>query len=64
MLGYGGGFVGPLVVGWTLDFYGGDTLTGWAASYGVVAVLVVAGLLAFRLMQPQDLAHDRPSRTA
>ena len=63
MLGYGGGFVGPLVVGWTLDLSGGDTVAGWTASYSVVAILVVTGLLAFRLMQPQDLTHDRPSRT-
>jgi len=62
MLGYGGGFVGPLAVGWMLDLFGGDTLAGWTASYSVVAILVVMGLLAFHLMQPRDLEHDRPSR--
>lgn len=62
MLGYGGGFVGPLVVGWALDLFGGDSLAGWGAAYSAVAILVVAGFVAFRLMQPVDLAHDQPGR--
>lgn len=58
MLGYGGGFVGPLVVGWTLDLAGGTSPTGWAAAYSVVAILVMAGLFAFRFMRPEDLAGE------
>jgi uncharacterized iron-regulated membrane protein len=29
MLGYAGGFVGPLVVGWVLDLFGGMSQLGW-----------------------------------
>jgi len=63
MLGYGGGFLGPLIVGWILDWVGGTNLAGWTAAYSAIAVLVVAGLVAFRLMQPRDLIHDLPNRT-
>jgi hypothetical protein len=29
MLGYAGGFLGPLMIGWTLDFSGGMSVIGW-----------------------------------
>src|SRR5690606_12181913 len=58
-LGYGGGLVGPIVVGWSLDRAGGMSPLGWMAGFGSVAVLMMAALLAFRLMRPRGLAGDR-----
>ncbi|MEK7687929.1 MAG: MFS transporter, partial [Pseudomonadota bacterium] len=40
MLGYAGGFVGPLVVGWTLDLAGGMSPIAWGLAFAVVAVLM------------------------
>jgi MFS family permease len=47
MLGYAGGFVGPLAMGWTLDLAGGMTPTAWAIAFGSVAVVMLVGLVAF-----------------
>ncbi|MBX9775246.1 MAG: MFS transporter [Xanthobacteraceae bacterium] len=58
-LGYAGGFVGPLVVGWILDFAGGRTPAAWAAAYLTVAAIVLAALVIFALMRPSGLAGDR-----
>jgi MFS family permease len=59
MLGYAGGFVGPLIVGWALDLSGGMTSTAWAFAYLLVAALVMVGLIAFLVMRPGSLAGDR-----
>lgn len=59
MLGYSGGFVGPLMIGYTLDLAGGMSRTAWGVSFGLVAVLMLLALIAFRLMRPQELAGDR-----
>ena len=32
-LGYLGGFIGPLAVGWVLDLSGGNTLAAWSAAF-------------------------------
>jgi predicted MFS family arabinose efflux permease len=58
MLGYGGGFVGPILVGWTLDLAGGGSNTGWAAAFLVVASLMLFALTTFAIMRPQGLAGD------
>lgn len=47
MLGYAGGFVGPLAMGWTLDLAGGMTPTAWAVAFGSVALVGLLGLVAF-----------------
>lgn len=47
MLGYGGGFVGPLVIGWTLDAMGGMSREGWMAAFASAAVVVLVGRIAF-----------------
>jgi MFS family permease len=47
MLGYAGGFVGPLAMGITLDLAGGMTPSAWAAAFCSVALVVAAGLVAF-----------------
>jgi MFS family permease len=58
-LGYAGGFVGPLVVGWTLDLAGGMSPIAWGIAFLVVAVLMLLALGAFLVMRPADLAGDR-----
>jgi predicted MFS family arabinose efflux permease len=59
MLGYAGGFVGPLLIGWTLDLSGGMSPLGWGASFVVIAVLVLVSLVVFRLIRPRELAGDK-----
>jgi MFS family permease len=58
-LGYAGGLVGPIIVGWTLDRTGGMSPFGWACAFGVVAGLMILALLAFTLMRPRELTGDR-----
>jgi MFS family permease len=62
MLGYSGGFVGPLMIGYTLDIVGGitsDARMAWSVSFGLVAVLMLLALVVFRLMRPRELSGDR-----
>jgi len=59
MLGYSGGFVGPLMIGYTLDLAGGMSRMGWGLSFGLVALLMLLALAAFRMMRPRALAGDR-----
>jgi predicted MFS family arabinose efflux permease len=58
-LGYAGGFVGPIVVGWSLDAAGGMSPTGWIAGFGTVAALMLCALVAFSIMRPRELAGDK-----
>ncbi len=58
-LGYAGGFVGPLVVGWTLDLAGGMSPLAWGLAFLLVGVLMLVALAAFLLLKPADLAGDR-----
>ncbi|MGQ0584729.1 MAG: MFS transporter [Reyranella sp.] len=60
-LGYAGGFVGPLVVGFTLDLAGGMSPMAWGLAFLVVAVLMALALAAFLLMRPRELEGDRRS---
>ena len=59
MLGYLGGFVGPLAVGFTLDLAGGMSPKGWAAAFLMLAASMALALIAFSLMRPRELAGDR-----
>ena len=61
MLGYGGGFFGPLAVGWTLDLAGGMSQLGWGLAFLQVGLVVLVGFAAFRLLRPRGLAGDRPA---
>ncbi|MSP75482.1 MAG: MFS transporter [Rhodospirillaceae bacterium] len=58
-LGYAGGFVGPLVVGFTLDLAGGMSPMAWGLAFLVVAVLMALALGAFLIMRPRELDGDR-----
>ncbi len=60
-LGYGGGFLGPLLVGLLLDAAGGMSTLGWSVAFGAIGVLMIAALVAFRLMRPRELDGDAAS---
>ncbi|MBS0541209.1 MAG: MFS transporter [Proteobacteria bacterium] len=60
MLGYAGGFIGPLAIGWTLDLSGGMSGLGWALAFGVVAAIMAIAAGVFGLMRPRDLEGDQP----
>jgi MFS family permease len=58
MLGYIGGFVGPLAVGFVLDLGGGMSSATWAAAFTLIAVITLIGLCAFAWLRPRALAGD------
>jgi MFS family permease len=60
MLGYAGGFVGPLAIGWTLDLSGGMSAMGWGLAFSAVAILMALALAAFLAIHPRELEGDRP----
>lgn len=59
MLGYGGGFVGPVVMGVLLDALGGESVANWGWGFVHVAFVVALGPLALWWLKPKDLAGDR-----
>jgi MFS family permease len=59
MLGYAGGFVGPLAIGWTLDLAGGMSPWSWGLAFLLVAVLMALALAAFLIIRPRELEGDR-----
>jgi len=59
MMGYAGGFVGPLAIGWTLDLSGGMSSTGWGLGFGVISALMAAALIAFVIIRPRALEGDK-----
>src|SRR5262249_51570830 len=56
MLGYFGGFIAPLLVGWGLDLQGGSSAVAWATIFVVLAALVLLELVLFVSMRPRALA--------
>ncbi|MFO1087584.1 MAG: MFS transporter [Reyranellaceae bacterium] len=62
MLGYGGGFVGPLAIGWTLDLAGGMSPVAWGLAWAVVAILMALALIAFLRIRPRGLEGDAAPR--
>ena len=59
MLGYGGGFVGPLAMGLILHVLGGESVINWGIGFGHIAIVLLAGPLAIRILKPRDLPGDR-----
>jgi len=59
MLGYAGGFVGPLMMGWVLDLSGGMSPLGWGLAFGSVAFAMALALVAFAVLRPAELTGDR-----
>jgi len=62
MVGYAGGFVGPIMIGWILDRAGGMSLFGWGLAFLHVGIVVLIGRFAFVWLAPRDLAGDRTER--
>ena len=62
MLGYAGGFLGPLSMVFILDWSGGMSVNGWGYAFAGTAVVLLAGRIAFSLLRPRDLAGDRAAR--
>jgi predicted MFS family arabinose efflux permease len=58
MLGYMGGFIGPLAVGWILDLGGGMGRGTWAAAFLGVGALSIVALTTFVAMRPRGLTGD------
>lgn len=58
MLGYAGGFVGPLMVGLMLDLLGGMSPTSWGASFLMVALLMLLCMFVFRKLGAQRSDRD------
>jgi MFS family permease len=58
-LGYAGGFLGPIVLGATLDLFGGASVKGWGFAFGHVTVALLLGALVFVWLRPAELAGDR-----
>jgi predicted MFS family arabinose efflux permease len=63
MLGYAGGFVGPLLVGWILDASGGMSQLGWGLSFLSIAVLMALALVTFWVIRPRELEGDKRKTT-
>ena len=59
-LGYAGGFLGPLVLGATLDLFGGASVVAWGFAFGHVTIALLLGAVAFVWLRPADLAGDHP----
>lgn len=57
MLGYAGGFVGPLAVGLALDAMGGYSTLAWGISFALLSVLTVGSFLVFVRMRPATLVR-------
>ena len=49
MLGYGGGFIGPVVVGWILDSANGPSHLAWGLAFGHIAIAMLGARIAFTL---------------
>ncbi|MCH9673426.1 MAG: MFS transporter [Gammaproteobacteria bacterium] len=61
MMGYTGGFIGPVVLGGLLDALGGESVQNWGVAFMHVAVVGLIGPLAFRILKPKDLDGDKAS---
>ena len=59
MLGYLGGFIGPLAVGWTLDLQSANAAAGWLTAFCGIAALSGLALIVFLMMRPRALEGDR-----
>ena len=63
MLGYAGGFVGPLAFGWILDLAGGMSTMAWGLAFAAVGVVVLVGHLASEALRRGDAPSPRAARS-
>ena len=59
MLGYAGGFVGPLAFGLVLDWAGGMSAEAWGYAFAHLAGVVLIGRVIFGILRPRDVLGDR-----
>lgn len=59
MLGYAGGFIGPLLIGFLLDAFGGMSDISWAFAFASLAACMLVALTVFWWLNPDELAGDR-----
>ena len=60
MMGFGGGFFGPLLLGTSLGLLGGETVANWGVAFAHVSVVMVIGILAVRLLGSDEPPDDKP----
>jgi predicted MFS family arabinose efflux permease len=60
MLGYAGGFVGPLLAGVMLDWAGGEGVAAWGIAFGHVAFIMLAGFAVLRWLGRGQDSHRAP----
>ena len=63
MLGYAGGFIGPLLVGIVLDAFGGMSNSSWAFAFSAMALCMLISFVVFMWLKPDELAGDRQRDT-
>lgn len=62
MLGYAGGFVGPLLVGFVLDLAGGHSALSWGFAFATIGALGLLTLVAFSSLGPAAIPGDSTTR--
>ncbi len=60
MLGYAGGFVGPVMMGWLLDINGGMSTMGWIIAFAHLSVVGLIGRMLFAYLGPGSVTGDQP----
>ena len=59
MLGYGGGLLGPVIMGWLLDQSGGMSARGWIIAFAHLSIIGLLGRMLFTRLGPGSVAGDR-----
>jgi MFS family permease len=59
MLGYAGGFVGPVVIGIILNASGGQSHIGWWLAFAHLALIGLIGRLVFDWLGPRELKEEQ-----
>jgi predicted MFS family arabinose efflux permease len=58
-LGYFGGFIGPLIIGFILDLGGGMSRANWGIAFLAISILILCMLVAFWAINPRGVEGDR-----
>ena len=64
MLGYAGGFLGPLVIGVMLDIFGAGTPIGWWLAFLASGGILLLGPVAIIVLKPASLDGDREAHNS
>lgn len=60
MLGYAGGLLGPVIIGWILDLNGGMSSRGWFVAFAHLSAIGLIGRVLFVRLGPSSIAGDQP----